>query len=108
MAAAAGLARWVLGNAFAPTEFASGPPSVPNPVGVGGLAGSVFKVVLGRALLILATGVAAIVSLVLRYRHAPTVEREQLKWLVYGSWRRFITGVYIAIVVGLARVSGIV
>jgi signal transduction histidine kinase len=80
-AAGAGMAAWALGNAFAPVPIASGSA---NPIGVAGPAGRVFGV-LGRAgvLLIVAAGVAAIVSLVCRYRRAGSVEREQLKWLVY-------------------------
>ena len=74
-----------------------GPPPAHNPIGVAGPAGHVFT---GRwaervAVLIAATGLAAIVSLVFRYRRARTVEREQLKWLVYaggiivvGRWPR--------------------
>jgi signal transduction histidine kinase len=85
-AAAAAIAAWVLGNAFAPTLISSGPPPVRNPLGVGGPAGHVFDVLGGAGgLLIVATGLAAIVSLVFRYRRARTVEREQLKWLVYAG-----------------------
>src|SRR6266550_347255 len=84
-AAAAAIAAWVLGNAFAPT-LASGPPPVRNPIGVAGPAGHVFDVLGGAgAALIAATGLAAIVSLIFRYRRAGTVEREQLKWLVYAG-----------------------
>ena len=85
-AAAAAIAAWVLGNAFAPTLISSGPPPVRNPIGVGGPAGHVFEVLGGAGgLVIVATGLAAIVSLVFRYRRARTVEREQLKWLVYAG-----------------------
>jgi len=84
-AAAAAIAAWVLGNAFAPT-LASGPPPVRNPIGVAGPAGHVFAVLGGAgAALIAATGLAAIVSLIFRYRRAGTVEREQLKWLIYAG-----------------------
>jgi signal transduction histidine kinase len=85
-AAAAAIAAWVLGNAFAPTLISSGPPPVRNPIGVAGPAGHVFDVLGGAGgLLIVATGLAAIVSLVFRYRRARAVEREQLKWLVYAG-----------------------
>jgi signal transduction histidine kinase len=85
-AAAAAIVAWVLGNAFAPTLISSGPPPVRNPLGVTGPAGHVFNVLGGAgAALIVATGLAAIVSLVFRYRRAGTVEREQLKWLVYAG-----------------------
>src|SRR5271169_4320521 len=40
-AAGAGLAGWVLGNAFAPTILQNSPPT-PNPAGVTGPAGDVF------------------------------------------------------------------
>jgi len=85
-ATAAGLAGWVLGNAFAPTIITARPRTVPNPVGVGGPAGLLFTVLVAvGAGLIAATGLASLVSLVFRYRHARTVEREQLKWLVYAG-----------------------
>ena len=84
-AAGAGLAGWALGNAFAPTIL-SNSPSTPNPVGVTGLAGDIFKIMaFGGGALIAATGLAAIVSLAFRYRHAGTAERAQLKWLVYAG-----------------------
>ncbi len=83
-AAAAALAGWVIGNAFAPTIISAGSPAQRNPIGVAGPAGHVFDVLAGAgAALIVATGLAALVSLVFRYRRAGTVEREQLKWLVY-------------------------
>jgi signal transduction histidine kinase len=85
-AAAAGLAAWVLGNAFAPSLISAGSPPVRNPVGVAGPIGHIFYFLGGvGAALISVTGLAAIVSLVFRYRRARTVEREQLKWLVYAG-----------------------
>ena len=84
-AAGAGLAGWVLGNAFAPTIITNS-PSEPNPVGVTGPAGDIFKIMaLGSVVLIAATGLAAVLSLAFRYRHARTAERAQLKWLVYAA-----------------------
>src|SRR5262245_21134885 len=101
-AAAAGMAAWALGNAFAPTQISSGPPPVRNPLGVAGPAGQVFDV-LGRAgvPLIAAAGLAAVVSLVFRYRRAGTVEREQLKWLVYAG------GLIVAAVLAAALIEKI-
>jgi signal transduction histidine kinase len=85
-AAAAGLAAWVLGNAFAPAIITAGSPPLDNPIGVGGLAGHLFQfLAVGGAALNGAAGLAALVSLVFRYRRAPAVEREQLKWLVYAG-----------------------
>ncbi len=84
-AAGAGLAGWVLGNAFAPTII-SGSPPMPNPVGLTGPAGDIFGIMAaGGAVLIAATGLAAVVSLAFRYRRARTAERAQLKWLVYAA-----------------------
>jgi hypothetical protein len=84
-AAGAGLAGWVLGNAFAPTILSSSRPR-PNPVGLTGLAGDMFKIMAaGGVVLIAATGLAALLSLAFRYRRARTAERAQLKWLVYAG-----------------------
>ena len=82
-AAAAAMVAWVLGNSFAPASFASG---LPSPLGLAGAAGRVFDAMgsIGGPLLA-AVGLAAVVSLVFRYRHADSVEREQLKWLVYAG-----------------------
>jgi MFS family permease len=84
-AAGAGVAGWVLGSTFAPTIL-SYSPSMRNPVGLTGPAGNIFKITgLGGELLIPATGLAAVLSLAFRYRHATTAERAQLKWLVYAG-----------------------
>jgi signal transduction histidine kinase len=84
-AAAAGLAAWVLGNTFAPRIITDNTPT-PNPIGAASPAGNVFFVLaIGGLLLIIGTGVAAIISVAFRYRRAGTVEREQLKWLVYAG-----------------------
>jgi hypothetical protein len=80
-----GRAGWVLGNAFAPTILTTS-PSPPNPVGVSGLGGDIFKVMAAVGVeLIAATGLAAVLSLAFRYRHAREAERAQLKWLVYAG-----------------------
>src|SRR6266487_1337364 len=101
-AAAVGIAAWVLGNAFAPTLISAGSPPVRNPVGVAGPAGLVFDVLGGAGVaLIAATGLAAIVSLLFRYRRARTVEREQLKWLVYAG------GLIVAAVLAVALIEKI-
>jgi len=84
-AAAAGLAAWVMGNAFAPRIITDNTPE-PNPIGVPAPAGNIFPILaMGGLALIVGTGLAAIVSLFFRYRRAGTVEREQLKWLVYAG-----------------------
>ena len=85
-AAGAGLAGWVLGNAFAPTIISASPATVANPVGVTGAPGKIFQVMAGgSAALIAATALAAVLSLVFRYRQAQAAERAQLRWLVYAG-----------------------
>src|SRR5437762_346273 len=84
-AMAAGLAGWVVGNAFAPVIF-SADSRPASPFGIGGLAGKVFLVLAGGgAALIVLSGVAAIVSLVFRYPRGRTGERAQLKLLVFAA-----------------------
>jgi hypothetical protein len=84
-AAAAALAGWVMGNAFAPTIITDN-PSPRNPAGVTGPPGEIFKVMaVGGGALIGATGLAAVASLAFRYRRAGIAERAQLKWLVYAG-----------------------
>ena len=84
-AAGAGVAGWVLGNVFAPTIITADPP-VPNPVGVTGAPGKIFPAMAGvGAVLIAATGLAAVLSLMFRYRRAQAAERAQLRWLVYAG-----------------------
>jgi signal transduction histidine kinase len=84
--AVAGIACWIVGNAFAPTLLTSGPPPVLNPIGVGGLTGRLFTLLarLGAGVIALA-GVAAVASLAFRYRRSGFVQREQLKWLLYAT-----------------------
>ena len=79
------LAAWILGNAFAPAIFTDS-PTAKNPIGVTGPAGHIFTILAGTGgALIAASGGAAIVSVVVRYRRAGTIERAQLKWLVYAG-----------------------
>jgi len=84
-AAGAGLAGWALGNAFAPTIIGASPP-MPSPAGVTGPAGDIFTIMAnGGQVLMVAAGLAAVLSLAFRYRRARTAERAQLKWLVYAG-----------------------
>jgi hypothetical protein len=59
----------------------------PNPVGVTGPSGDIFKLMAvgGGTVLIPVAGLAAVLSLAFRYRRAGTAERAQLKWLVYAG-----------------------
>jgi hypothetical protein len=84
-AAGAGLAGWLLGCAFAPTLITVSPP-VRNPIGVTGPPGDIFNLMafVGTGLIV-AAGLAAVLSLAFRYRRAQAVERAQLKWLVYSA-----------------------
>src|SRR5437870_2594498 len=54
-----------------------------NPIGIGGVGGPIFRFLRGGFGLVLIAALASIVSIGLRYRRADSVEREQLKWLVY-------------------------
>ena len=84
-ATGAGLAGWVLANAFAPRIISADSP-VPNPVGVNGAPGRILTAMAGgSAALLAATGLAAVLSLVIRYRRAQATERAQLRWLVYAG-----------------------
>ena len=83
--AGVGLAGWALGNTFAPT-IVSANSQMRNPLGVTGPAGNIFKVMAVVGVMLTAVGgLAAVLSLMLRYRHAQTAERAQLKWLVYAG-----------------------
>ena len=84
-AAGIGLAGWVLGNAFAPVIITANQVT-PNPVGLTGAAGQIFKIIASVSVLLLAaTALAAVLSLAFRYRRARAAERAQLKWLVYAG-----------------------
>ena len=85
-AAAAAQAAWAAGNAFAPTILSADNSGLHNPIGAPGVAGRAFQVlaILG-AVVAAACLLAAIGSVVVRYRRAGLIERQQLKWLVYAS-----------------------
>ncbi len=107
-AAGAALAGWVLGNMFAPTIISADSP-VPNPVGVTGAPGKIFPVMAGAsAALIAATSLAAVLSLVFRYRRAQAAERAQLRWLVYAgalTVAAVVAGLLAQQIIGLGAVS---
>src|SRR5215467_12172078 len=64
----------------------SGPPELPNPIGIDGTAGTIFTLLAGVGVALIAvSGAAAIASLVVRYRRSGFVQREQLKWLLYAA-----------------------
>src|SRR5262249_20376149 len=54
-----------------------------NPTGIAALGGVLDAIQLPLGLCLLALGVAAIVSVVIRFRPAPGEGRQQLRWLVF-------------------------
>ena len=98
--AAVGIACWITGNAFAPMILTSGPPEVPNPIGLSGPAGRAVGLLAGLgAGLVVLSAVASVVSLAVRYRRSGFVQREQLKWLLYAA-ALIVIGLLANLVVG--------
>jgi hypothetical protein len=61
-------------------------PAVENPYGVQGTVGDLVTVVVVMSVMLIYTAIiAGVVSLLLRFRHATGVERQQLKWFTYGA-----------------------
>jgi hypothetical protein len=86
----------VVSTALAPGQISGDRQAPANPVGIPGgeralsVAGTVGGVALSAAIL------GSIVSLIVRFRRAPLMERQQLKWLSYA-----------AVLVGVAAVFGL-
>ena len=82
VAAAAALA--LISGPFVPGR--SGFAPVQNPFGVGGFAGEVLFVLTNAGVIVvLVATVPAALSLVVRYRRAAGVERQQIKWFAYAA-----------------------
>jgi MFS family permease len=98
--AAAGLALTVVATALAPGPIGGGRQAPANPVGLPGGERilSVAEMIGGVALFVAIFG--SVVSLVVRFRRARRVERQQLKWLSYAA---VLVGV--AVLVGQLVVS---
>lgn len=80
-----GMTAATLSYAFAPGIFDNSDEPITNPYGIEALGGSLRALAgLGGALIV--GGLAAsMLSLVLRFRRATGVERQQLKWLAYAA-----------------------
>ena len=73
-------------GALAPGPFTDAPfTSVANPLGVGALESVVGPAFAVLFLITLGCGLAAAISLVVRFRRATGVERVQLKWIAYAG-----------------------
>jgi hypothetical protein len=82
--AAAATGVMVIALLLGPEELDIAP--LRNPLAVGGTLGQVAMVVLyASAVVIISTVILAAVSLVLRFRRARGVERQQIKWFAYAA-----------------------
>jgi hypothetical protein len=93
--AAIAIAVVTFAHAFGPgplrnSEF----PSVANPFGVEALAGVRDLLEFSAFLLMFATILASAVSLVVRFRRARTLERQQIKWFAFAG--AFLAAVFLA------------
>ena len=80
---AAGAALLAIGVALAPGKLEIF-TAIENPFGVGGALGSFLPIVSATGFIVLTASVlAAAASMVLRYRRARGVERQQLKWFAF-------------------------
>jgi hypothetical protein len=99
-AAAVGPVIGLIGGAFIPGKLEETVRPIDNPFGRPGVAGVVAAVVGNTGLVLwFATMVAALVSLVLRFRSSRGTERQQLRWVAAGA-----TGAVVGLVVGMAGV----
>jgi hypothetical protein len=98
--AVAGPVLAVVGNSLFPRQLEETVRPIANPFGLGGAAGTVAGAV-GAAGLVLwvASMLAALVSLVLRFRAARGTKRQQLRWVAAGA-----TGAVAGLLVGMAGV----
>jgi hypothetical protein len=99
-AAVAGPVLGLLGGTLAPGRLEETVVPIDNPFGIGGVAGTVAAVVGFTGLgLWVASMLAALVSLVLRFRASRGTERQQLRWVVAGA-----IGAVIGLLVGMTGV----
>ncbi len=99
-AAVAGPIMGVVGGSLIPGQLQETVVPIDNPFGLAGVAGTVAAVVGFSGLgLWVASMVAALVSLVLRFRASRGTERQQLRWVVAGAG-----GAVAGLLVGMAGV----
>jgi hypothetical protein len=98
--AVAGPVLGMIGGSLAPGRLEETVRPIANPFGLAGLAGTVAVVAGYTGLLLwLASMLAALVSLVLRFRAARGGERQQLRWVAAGA-----AGAVVGLLVGIAGV----
>jgi hypothetical protein len=100
-AAAAGPVVGLIAGGLAPGQFEETVQPIPNPFGLPGTAGAVADFVGFAGLLVWGiTLVAALVSLVLRFRASRGSERQQLRWVAAGA-----AGAVAGLAVGIAGLT---
>jgi hypothetical protein len=99
-AAVAGPVIGMVAAGFIPGQLEETVTPIANPFGLAGVAGTVAAVVGFTGLVLwLASMLAALVSLVLRFRASRGVERQQLRWVAAGA-----AGAVVGLLVGMAGV----
>jgi hypothetical protein len=99
-AAVAGPVLGTVGATLSPGQLEETPLPIPNPFGLAGVAGTVAEAVGGIGLVLwIASMLAALLSLVLRFRASRGIERQRLRWVAAGA-----TGAVVGLVVGMAGV----
>jgi hypothetical protein len=97
-AAVAGPVLLVVGGSLRPAPLEETLVPIPNPFGVAGVAGAVAEVASGTGLLLwIASVLAALVSMVLRFQASRGIERQQLRWVAAGA-----TGTVAGLLLGMA------
>jgi hypothetical protein len=81
-----GVVLLVVGRSLAPGPLTGGPVPVDNPFGLPGVAGRLAAAAVVPGLVLYAVSLpAALVCMVLRFRAARGVERQQLRWVAAGA-----------------------